>query len=164
MLKSNKNIWHREENQLDATEWFIAHTICSTCFGHLHAHHQELETMLVLLPHMVCDALVAGTSYASEMREVVRPPSSRTHSHYQQPRHHTPYAVINTSIASSSRWWACMWPKQVQQIINAINHSVASSWFCSLCLNNDALTNIHQEYLGCSVYLNNNHWRYLCTW
>ena len=46
----------REENQLDATEWFIALIIFSTCFGHLYAHHQELETIFVLLPHMVCDA------------------------------------------------------------------------------------------------------------
>ena len=52
--------WHREENQLDATECFIAPIIFSTCFGHLYAHHQELETILVLLPHMVCNALVAG--------------------------------------------------------------------------------------------------------
>jgi len=36
----------REENQLDATEWFIALVICSTCFGHLYANHQELETIL----------------------------------------------------------------------------------------------------------------------
>jgi len=50
----------REENQPDATECFIAHIICSTCFGHLYAHHQELETILVLLPHVVCNALVAG--------------------------------------------------------------------------------------------------------
>ena len=50
----------REENQLDAAECFIALIICSTCFGHLYAHHQELETILVLLPHMVCNALVAG--------------------------------------------------------------------------------------------------------
>jgi len=50
----------REENQLGATEWFIARIICSTCFGLLYAHHQELETMLVLLPHVVCNALVAG--------------------------------------------------------------------------------------------------------
>ena len=49
----------REENQLDATECFIALIICSTCFGHLYAHHQELETLLVLLPRMVCNALVA---------------------------------------------------------------------------------------------------------
>ena len=39
---------------------FIALIICSTCFGHLYAHHQELETILVLLPHMMCNALVAG--------------------------------------------------------------------------------------------------------
>ena len=50
----------REENQLDAAEWFFALVICSICFGHLYAHHQELETILVLLPHMVCNALVAG--------------------------------------------------------------------------------------------------------
>jgi len=39
---------------------FIAFIIRSTCFGHLYAHHQELETILVLLPHVVCNALVAG--------------------------------------------------------------------------------------------------------
>jgi len=39
----------REENQLDATESFIALIICSICFGHLYAHPQELETILVLL-------------------------------------------------------------------------------------------------------------------
>jgi len=50
----------REENQLDATEWFIVIIICSTCFGHSYAHHQELEIIPVLLPHMVCNALVAG--------------------------------------------------------------------------------------------------------
>ena len=46
----------REENQLDATEWFIALIICSTCFGHFYVHHQELETICVLLPPMVCSA------------------------------------------------------------------------------------------------------------
>ena len=51
---------HREENQLDATEWISALVICSACFGHLYAHHQEIENILVLLPHMVCNALVAG--------------------------------------------------------------------------------------------------------
>ena len=38
----------REENQLDATDCFIALIICSTCFGHSYAHHQELETIFVL--------------------------------------------------------------------------------------------------------------------
>ena len=36
----------REGNQLDAAECFIALIICSTCFGHLYTHHQELETIL----------------------------------------------------------------------------------------------------------------------
>ena len=49
-----------KKNQLDATEWSIALIICSTCFGHFYAHHQELETVCVLLPPMVCSALVAG--------------------------------------------------------------------------------------------------------
>ena len=61
----------REQNQLDATECFIALMICSTCFGHSYAHHQELDTIHVLLPHMVCNALVAG-GYASWLKDVVR--------------------------------------------------------------------------------------------
>jgi hypothetical protein len=35
-------------------------------------------------------------------------------------------------------------PKHVEQIISAINHSVASSWFSSLRMYYDAQTNIHQ--------------------
>ena len=50
----------REENQLDATDWFIALIIGSTCFGNFYAPHQELDTICVLLPPMVCNALVAG--------------------------------------------------------------------------------------------------------
>jgi len=48
------------KNQLDATEWFIALIICSTCFGHFYAHHKELDSICVLLPPTVCNALVAG--------------------------------------------------------------------------------------------------------
>ena len=55
--KDNILHMHREENQLDATEWFIALIIRSTCFGHFYAHHQELETICVLLLHMVCSAV-----------------------------------------------------------------------------------------------------------
>ena len=62
-----------EENQLDATECFIAHIICSTCFGHLYAHHQELGTILVLLPHMVCNALVAGGRLLGVEQQAMRP-------------------------------------------------------------------------------------------
>jgi len=39
-------IYEEKEIQLDATELFIALVICSTCFGHFYAHHQELETIL----------------------------------------------------------------------------------------------------------------------
>ena len=63
----------REENQLDATECFIAIIICSTCFGHLYAHHQELETILVLLPHMVCNALVVGGRLLGVEQQAMRP-------------------------------------------------------------------------------------------
>jgi len=63
----------RGENQLDATELFIALIICSTCFGQLYAHHQELETILVLLPHMVCNAVVAGGRRSGAGQQAMRP-------------------------------------------------------------------------------------------
>ena len=63
----------REENQLDATECFIAIIICSTCFGHSYTHHQELETILVLLPHMVCNVLVAGGRLLGVEQRAMRP-------------------------------------------------------------------------------------------
>jgi len=59
-------------NQLDATEWFIALIICSTCFGHFYAHHQELEIIYVLLPPMVCDALVAGCRRSGAGQQAMR--------------------------------------------------------------------------------------------
>jgi len=70
-----RQISRREEKQLDATEWFIALAliICSTCFGHSYAHHQELETILVLLPHMVCNALVAGGRRSGAGQQAMRP-------------------------------------------------------------------------------------------
>ena len=52
---------------------FIALIICSTCFGHLYAHHQELETILALLPHMVCNALVAGGRLLGAELQTMRP-------------------------------------------------------------------------------------------
>jgi len=38
----------KKEIQLDATQWFIELMIRSTCFGHYHAHHQELATIQVI--------------------------------------------------------------------------------------------------------------------
>ena len=63
----------KEENQLDATEWCIAIMICSTCFGHSYAHHHELETILVLLQHMVCNPLVAGSRLFGVEQQAVCP-------------------------------------------------------------------------------------------
>ena len=63
----------REENQLDATECFIALIICSTCFGHFYVHHQELEIILVLLPRVVCNALVTGGRLLGAEQQAMRP-------------------------------------------------------------------------------------------
>jgi NRPS condensation-like uncharacterized protein len=60
-----------EEKQLDATECFIALIIRSTYFGHLYAHHQELETILVLLPHMVCDAATVKRYYLTHSTHLI---------------------------------------------------------------------------------------------
>ena len=61
-LSVHRCICVEKKNQLDITEWFIALIICPTCFGYSYAHHQELETMFVLLPPKVCSAwlLVVG--------------------------------------------------------------------------------------------------------
>ena len=55
-LSVHRCICVEKKNQLDATEWLIALIICSTCFGHFYTHHQELETICLLLPPMVCSA------------------------------------------------------------------------------------------------------------
>ena len=45
--------------QLDATEVFIADlNACSTCFGHHHAHHQELKSIIQWLLTVVFRAVV----------------------------------------------------------------------------------------------------------
>ena len=53
-------IWE-VENQRDATQCFIELVVCSTCFGHVYAHRQELATIL-LICHVACNSwlLVAG--------------------------------------------------------------------------------------------------------
>ena len=63
----------QKKNQLDVTECFIALMIRSTCFGHFYAHHQELETICVFLPPMVCSALVAGCRRSCAGQQARRP-------------------------------------------------------------------------------------------
>ena len=50
----------------------IALIICSTCFEHLYAHHQELEIILVILLHMVCNALAAGGRLLQAEQQAMR--------------------------------------------------------------------------------------------
>ena len=57
----------------DATEWFIELIICTTCFGHFYAHHQELEIICVLLPPMVRNALFAGGRMSGAGQQAMRP-------------------------------------------------------------------------------------------
>jgi len=73
MLCRDLEICVEKENPTRATEWFIALVICSTCLGHLYAHHQELETIFVLLSHMVCNVLVAGGRRSGAEQQAMRP-------------------------------------------------------------------------------------------
>ena len=61
-----------EENQLDATQCFTELVICSTCFGHDYAYHQEPATIL-LVWHVVYNPwlLVVGRSDAGQ--QAMRP-------------------------------------------------------------------------------------------
>jgi len=56
----------------------------------------------------------------------------------------TPHMVCNALVAGGRRSGAGQQTVRVEQIIIAIKHSVASSWFSSLRTDNDAWTNIHQ--------------------
>ena len=70
----------KKKNQLDVTEWFIALIICSTCFGHFYAHHQQLETIRVLLPPIVCSAwLLVVEDQVQGSRLAMRPGRALLH-------------------------------------------------------------------------------------
>jgi len=77
----------REENQLDTAGRYIAIIICSTCFGSLYAHHQELETILVLLPHMVCNALVSGVRLSGAVQQAMCPGCGELWNNFPHPGH-----------------------------------------------------------------------------
>ena len=60
--------------QLDATEVFIADLFaCSTCFGHHHAHHQELKSIIQWLLRVVFCAVVFSSSWSGVELRVMRP-------------------------------------------------------------------------------------------
>ena len=130
-----------KKTQLDATEWFIALIICSTCFGQFYAHHQELGTICVLLPTMVCSAwllVVGGQVQGSRLcvheegyctTAVMQHPSSWTHNllPWTWPpttSNQALHTIVgnNRHIVSSSWWWAQKCPKHAELIISAIKH------------------------------------------
>jgi len=58
-MAPNKCIYVETKCQLHATEVFIADLIvCSTCFGHHYAHHQELKSIIQWLLPVVFGAVV----------------------------------------------------------------------------------------------------------
>ena len=73
MIPTPHPVLLEEENQQDATQCFIELLICSTCFGHAYAHHQELATIL-LVWHVACNSwlLVVERSGARQVRDIVR--------------------------------------------------------------------------------------------
>jgi len=139
----------REENQLDATEWFICTYNLLNMFQALIYPSSGARdyTCVIAACGMQClgcwwSAVTSrAAGYASGMREIVR-----LHSHNfphpgriaccPAPNRRPPATKAlhttcgnNTSIVSSSWWWAYKCPKYVEQIISVINHSVTSSWF-----------------------------------
>jgi len=63
-----------------------------TRFRHLYtyAHHQDLETILVLLPHMVCNVLVAGGRRSGAGQQAMHPGWEKL---LEQPHVHTTRSV-----------------------------------------------------------------------
>jgi len=54
----------RIKDQLDATCYFIVLLIGPICFGHYHAHHQEITTMMLITDFWLCFSLQPG-NYSS---------------------------------------------------------------------------------------------------
>ena len=60
--------------QLDATQVFIADLIvCSTCFGHHYAQHQELKSIIQWLLRVVFCAVVFSSSLSGVELRVMCP-------------------------------------------------------------------------------------------
>jgi len=66
----------------------------------------------------------------------------------------------NTSIVSNSWWWAYKCAKHVEEILSTTQHSVASRWFSSPRLYNEARTDIHQIKKLLCLHENFSVWAY----
>ena len=121
-----------KENQLDATEWFIALIICSTCFGHFYAcgvqclvsgcRESRAGRRLCVKEEGCCTTVQHPSSWTHSLLPCSWPPTTSNQAHITT-------GGSNTHIVPSSWWWAYKCLKHVEHIISAINHSVVSSWF-----------------------------------
>ena len=182
-LSVHRCICVEKKTQLDGIECFIALMIRSTCFGHLYAHHQELEIILYNY-RLWCTVLGCWLSgvrcrqrAVSSGRGMLQHPSSWT-----QPAVCTwPPTTSNqalhtiggnyTHIVSSSWWWTQKCPKHVEHIISAIKHSVTSSWYSCSTHNLGYIwtvrRHIERAYSSGSKrngILPQTYCRYLCPW
>ena len=73
-LSVHRCICVEKENQRDATEWFIALIIRSTCFGHFYAHHHVHYYRLwcAVLGCWLSGVRCWTAGYTSRMRDVAR--------------------------------------------------------------------------------------------
>ena len=99
-----------EENQLDVTQCFIELVICSTCFGHVYANHEELATLL-LVWHVACSSwlLVVGRSDAGQ--QAMRPGRGMlydfvVHLTFRPPatKNYTPHAIPAIKLRAPHDW------------------------------------------------------------
>ena len=87
--------------QLDATEVFIADLIaCSICFGHHHAHHQELKSIIQWLLRVVFCAVVFSSSWSGVELRVMCPVCRMLQQHVEQAIR----SAIKTSVASRANF------------------------------------------------------------
>ena len=72
----------RIKNQLDATYYFIALLIGSTCFGHYYAHHQKLANIMLIttlvVSVLVCCRLEVRCGWAGMVSGLQAKAQSRT--------------------------------------------------------------------------------------
>ena len=67
------HIWE-EEDQVNGTQYFIELVICSTCFGHVYAHLQELATIgLLLVCHVACNSWLLAVGRSGAAQQAMRP-------------------------------------------------------------------------------------------
>jgi len=77
----------RIKDQLDVTYYFISLLMCSTCFGHLYIHHEELATMLLNyhIGHFVLGLLFVGDLVRLGLSSTCVAGFSLQHRYYSNP-------------------------------------------------------------------------------